>query len=282
LKRIFSLLMVLMLLFGHALAEETPLTQKEYFAAQESASYMVDVPGKGFMRYYAQNDPMYATVKYENRRQNNRRKFATGGCVPTSLAMALANLVPMERLIELDQESYKGRGYTFCVCSCGPYHCNGKHEQYKLTTAEEFYRYLPMVTGAYACGNGPKAIIYRRNHGGTSTSIFKIFSDIFGLGFKSKLTHEEALAAIDEGGICIVSTGGRKTPFAKGGHYMILASYDEEYLYILDPVIKESYKETDKDGYLEILSPGLVKARRSDLKKLCLTTYTVLFPTAAE
>lgn len=281
-KRAFCLFLTLLLLLGHALAEESALSQKDYFDTQQSASYMVQIPGRGEMRYYAQNDPMYATVKYENRRQNNHRKFTTGACVPTTLAISLANLVPMERLAELNAESYNGRGYSFCVCSCGPYHCNGKHEQYKLTTPEEFYRYLPMVTGAYACGNGPKAIIYRRNHGGTSTSIFKIFSDFFGLGFKKNASHEEALAAIDEGAMCIVSTGGRKTPFAKGGHYMVLAGYDEEYLYILDPVIRKDYKETDKDGYLELIDTGLVRARRSDLKKLCLTSYTLIYPAKAE
>jgi len=281
-RNTFVLLLTLVLFCASALGETTTPapTQKEYFDAQVSASYMVDVPNRGPMRYYAQNDPMYATVKYENRKQNKFRKFATGACVPTSLAMALANLLPMDRLPEISSQSYMNKGFRFCECSCGPFHCSGGHEQYLLTTPQEFYRYLPMVTGSYACGNGPKGVIFRRNVGGTSTNLFKTICSFYGLEFKNRLTHEEALEGIQQGAVCIVSTGGRGTPFANGGHYMILASFDDEYLYFLDPIIKESYKKTDKNKVLEILDTGLVRAKRSDLRKLYLSSYSLIYPPA--
>ena len=61
---------------------------------------------------------------------------------------------------------------------------------------------------------------------------------------------------------------------------MILASFDDEYLYFLDPIIKESYKKTDKNKVLEILDTGLVRAKRSDLRKLYLSSYSLVYPPA--
>lgn len=278
-KRLICLCLSLLIFMSSAMCEETkPQTQKEYFESRDSVSYMVDVPGRGLMRYYAQNDPLYETVKYENRRRNKHRKFATGGCVPTSFAIALANLVPMESLPLIGEKTYRNKGYRICACSCAPFHCNGRHEQFQLTTPEEFYRYLPLVIGAYACGNGPTGTIFRRNVGGTSVSVVKTICSLYGLPYEHNITHEEALAGLDAGGIVVVSTGSGDTPFANGGHYMVLASYDDEYLYILDPMLKESYRKTDKKGVLEIISPGLVRAKRSDLKNLYLTSYLLIHP----
>ncbi|MBQ8537508.1 MAG: C39 family peptidase [Clostridia bacterium] len=274
-KRLLCLCLILCLIYGLCQGEAS-LTQKEFFDNRESVSYMVDVPHRGLMRYYAQNDPLYETVKYENRKRNKYRKFATGACVPTSLAMVLANLVPMEDLPKIGEATYQNRGVRFCQCSCGPFHCNGQHEQYQLTTAQEYYRYLPMVTGGYACGNGPSGTVFRRNVGGTSTSLIKTLCLFYGLTYEDRVTLQEALEGIRQGGIVIVSTGGRATPFANGGHYMVLASYDDEYLYIMDPMLKESYGKTDKEELLEIISPGLVRARREDLKKLYLTSFTLI------
>ena len=130
-KRFFVLCLIGIMLTGIALGEKPALqpSQKEIFEARTTASYIVDVPNRGPLRYYAQNDPLFDGVKYEARHRHDRkRKMATGACVPTSLSMVLSNLLPVERLTELGMQTYSRHGVRFCECSCGPFHCTGNHE----------------------------------------------------------------------------------------------------------------------------------------------------------
>ena len=69
-----------------------------YFTQQEGYSGIIEVPGKGPMRYYAQNDPLWQDLAYERSETQSRRPFGDGGCGPTAGAMAIANLVTEEEL----------------------------------------------------------------------------------------------------------------------------------------------------------------------------------------
>ena len=45
-------------------ADEMTLTEA-FFTQPEQYSGLVEVPGKGWMRYYAQNDPLWGALAYE-------------------------------------------------------------------------------------------------------------------------------------------------------------------------------------------------------------------------
>ena len=64
------------------------------FTEREGYSGIKQVPGMGEMRYYAQNDPLWALLCYEKNNVPKRRPFRDSGCNPTALAMAIAYLVP--------------------------------------------------------------------------------------------------------------------------------------------------------------------------------------------
>lgn len=279
LKRLIGICLIFVLLTGSlfARADGMQMTQKEYFDSKDTLSYMAHVPGRGPMRYYAQNDPLYEQVRYEHRNATGHRRFGWGGCVPTSLAIAIANMLPAERLPELGENTFEDNGFRFCTCTCSPFHCFRDHEQYRLTTSEEYSRYLPLVMAAYACGNGPLGTIHRHTQG-TGTGLFKDVCNAYGLPYLKDATFQDAIEGIDRGGICIVSTGTSYTPFSKGGHYMVLAGYDEGYLYILDPNIRKTYQPMDRRNLIEILDTGLLKVDCSDLHKLYLSSYFVIYP----
>ena len=65
LKRLIGLCLMGAMLAGllPAHADELSANQKEYFDSKATLSYMADVPGRGPIRYYAQNDPLYEQVR---------------------------------------------------------------------------------------------------------------------------------------------------------------------------------------------------------------------------
>ena len=98
--RIAALLCMCVFLLGNAhvsFADDLTYTEA-YFTRKEDFSGIVEVPGKGPMRYYAQNDPLWQDMAYERAETQSRRPFGDGGCGPTAGAMAIANLVPEEEL----------------------------------------------------------------------------------------------------------------------------------------------------------------------------------------
>ena len=62
------------------LAERDILETEAYFDHQESLSALVDVPYRGNMFYYAQNDSLWKTLVYETRESQKSRPFGDGGC----------------------------------------------------------------------------------------------------------------------------------------------------------------------------------------------------------
>ena len=74
--------------------EKSVSVMKMEMDALAGTSRTVSVPGRGEIQYYAQNDPVWAAMRYEARKSKQARPFGQGGCGPTSMAMAIANLVP--------------------------------------------------------------------------------------------------------------------------------------------------------------------------------------------
>ena len=257
-------------------SEESVSVMKMEMDAIQGTSHTVNVPGRGEMQYYAQNDPVWARMRYEARGSNEARIFGQGGCGPTSMAMAIANLVPEESLGGISAYAKMENGFTFCTCSVNQYFCNHTHAQYKLETPAEFKRYLPVAMASFATGNNIWGESSRTDSGGTSTAFMKRVTEAYGLYFTLTKDREQALSALEEGAMVIASTGGSASPFTGGGHYLTLASVYEGKLYILDPYLKADYSKTDKRHLLTQIEPGLLEADVEDLDELLLYTFYIV------
>lgn len=257
-------------------SDESVSVMKMEMDAIQGTSHTVHVPGRGEMQYYAQNDPIWARMRYEARGSNQARIFGQGGCGPTSMAMAIANLVPEESLGGLAAYAKMKNGFTFCTCSVNQYYCNHTHAQYRLETPAEFKRYLPVAMASFATGNNIWGENSRADGGGTSTAFMKRATEAYGLYFTLTKDRDAALSALEDGAMVVASTGGASSPFTGGGHYLTLASVYEGKLYILDPYLKTDYSKTDKRHLLTQIEPGLLEADLEDIDELLLYTFYII------
>ena len=255
---------------------ESVSVMKMEMDALEGTSRTVDVPGRGEMQYYAQNDPVWAAMRYEARKSKQARPFGQGGCGPTSMTMAIANLVPEESLGGISAYARVENGYTFCTCSVNQYFCNHRHAQYKLETPAEFRRYLPLAIASFATGNNIWGGTSRGDGGGTNTAFMKRVTEAYGLYFTLTKDRELALSALADGAMVIASTGGKASPFTGGGHYLTLASVYEGSLYILDPYLKADYGKTDRRHLITQIEPGVLRVSMEDLDELLLYTFYIV------
>lgn len=255
---------------------ESVSVMKMEMDALEGTSRTVNVPGRGEMQYYAQNDPVWAAMRYEARKSKQARPFGQGGCGPTSMAMAIANLVPEESLGGISAYARVENGYTFCTCSVNQYFCNHRHAQYKLETPAEFRRYLPLAIASFATGNNIWGETSRGDGGGTNTAFMKRVTEAYGLYFTLTKDRELALSALADGAMVIASTGGKASPFTGGGHYLTLASVYEGSLYILDPYLKADYGKTDRRHLITQIEPGVLRVSMEDLDELLLYTFYIV------
>ena len=235
-------------------ADDLTLTEA-YFAQREEYSGMLEVPGKGPMRYYAQNDPLWADFAYENAATQSRRPFKDGGCGPTAGAMAVANLIPAEELPGI--AAYAKKEYSLCPCSITKEKCiHHFHSRYVLTSQRDFERFLPLVLADFAIGNNTFSVVSRGADKGTNSGFLHSVAKAYGITVTSTNDKSQAFAALAQGDT-VVGHASRGGAFTNTGHYVLIAHVDEERVYILDPLRREVYK-TNQSSKLEIIQPGLV------------------------
>ena len=234
-----------------------------------------EVPGRGLMMTYAQNDPLWEDMRYESLESARKRVFGEGGCGPTSVAMAVANLVPLERLSDIYGYAKSSQGYTFCECSVNQYFCNKLHAQYQVQTADEYLRYFPLVMANFATGNNLWGQVSRGKAAGTNLTFIKKIAYLYKLDLSITYDKDETFAAVKDGAIAIASLGAYN-PLTGGGHYAVIASVDDQYVYVLDPYRKESYDDTDKKHILNQIAPGVLAVKLEDARDLYMSTFYIL------
>lgn len=234
--------------------------------------HRIDVPGRGNVYYYAQNDPIWKERIYSHRRLGHRKTFGEGGCVPTAFSIVLRNLVPLHDLPAMNRLT--NRGYFITDTSLSPSLITSKAKRIYLTSQEDYQLYLPLIIGAYAAGNNPSNHLYIKEKGGTNHDFYRTLSAFFGLSLRSTPNLEVALKALDTDGFVITSSGGKFSPFTPSGHFFVLVSYDKEYVYFLDPYLRTTY-EYDKKGILEVVGTGLSRFKLQDVKKVALNRFFV-------
>ena len=262
----FLILASMLLVVGIALAEEaTDEVQLVY-------SRIIDVPGVGEWPYYAQNDPLWSDSIYEPFKSDRYRIVCETGCGAIAGAIALSRqLAPEELPLLLESRNPYKDGFEFCPCSINGWRCNREHEKQFATTVEDFQTYLPVIVANYAAGNNTRREKFRSTEDGTSIQLYRSLAEAYGLHYIGSNKWDDAVEALKKGySVVTTVTKGVFTPIS---HFLVIANIDEEYVYDLDPYMRESYAHMDKKGLLEVIEPGLVRAKLTDLSKLRFSGY---------
>ena len=232
----------------------------------------VQVPGRGEMRYYAQNEPLWGKMSFRYPHQQKKVNFSGTGCVPSALAHCIVNLVPQEELTTLNAYS-QGDGFQICPCSMNQLDCNGKHDRYLLQNARDFDRFLCLAIGSYISGNNPKG-----QYACGTLAMLDELMEIYGLRYQKMDSLKQAAEIVqNERALAIFMVGGEDCPFTANGHALVLCHADENEYYFLDSYFRLEY-ELDKLRLLRIIEPGLVAMKKETVSRLGAGSIYVIFP----
>jgi len=263
-KKTLTFLLALLLAYLpiRGLGDERPNALDE-LDMSAMVSGFVEVPGRGQMRYYAQNDPVWASMIYRFPDQSNQPRFSGAGCVPSALANAFANLVAPERLTAILDYSYRNEGFSICSCSMNRKGCYQKHSRFRMETAADVENFLCLVIGSYMSGNNPEGTFIN----GNLSKIWEL-SRIFGLTCTQvRQDFAAAAKAVSQGDMAVMLVGGDDCPFTQKGHALALCGVGEDSYYFLDSFRREEY-ELDRLHIVEVLEPGLVAVKKDKLFRL--------------
>lgn len=235
---------------------------------RETKNGFFTVDGVGTWMVYGQNDPVWNRLIFETANSSRRRPFGDGGCGPTAVASAIANLVPREELGKIANFSASMYGFRFCPCSVTENYCSGLHQRYVISTPEEYLRYFPLVVGSFATGNNLLGVQGRRDSWGTNMSYLETLCGLYDLSVTTINDQQEAVEFLRQKRGMAVTCTVRTSPFTGSSHFLTLAGADEEYLYVLDPLRRENYGELDPYSWLEILTPGLVRVKLDKIAQI--------------
>jgi hypothetical protein len=143
------------------------------------------------------------------------------------------------------------------------YKCRNDHARYLLTSVRDFERFLPLVFADFAAGNNTLGVTSRSEDKGTSTGFVHHLASVYGLSVSITTDYRLAVEAV-KNGRSVVAHSRAGSVFTNTGHYIFLASADDERMYVLDPLCREEY--TGKNSKkLTIMQPGLVTFRHEDV-----------------
>ncbi len=279
--RVAALMMSILLAMGSFLPvshADNLLEMEAYFYQAEKYNRLIDVAGKGEMRFYAQNEPLWGALIYENASTTTRRPFRDSGCNPSAAAMALVQVVPLEQLRLLSEHTK--RPFSLCTCSVNKARCQKSHVRYYVTTDEDYLRFLPLLLGDYAAGNNTHGANSRNGQVGTAPAYLKDLELIFGIRLAVTQSLDEACQAAAKG-YGVMAMAGKGGVFTSTGHYILLAHSDENNIYFLDPLQRDPYT-TDKQKRLEIIEPGFVALSRDQIRYAELRNFIIFIPAEAQ
>ena len=234
-----------------------------FFSKKESYSGIVNVPGRGEMRYYAQNDSLWGGLAYEKEDTPSRRPFRDSGCSPTAVAMAVASLVEDGQLSQITKQAK--RDYSLCSCSLNKARCKNNHARYVLTSQRDFVRFLPLIFGDFATGNNGYGSVSRNVAPGTGTGYLKDLVKVYGLKMSFVSDYSKARKYVTQKGAAVVGLAGSGGVFTNQGHYVFLAHADKEKLYVLDPLCRTTYAGYNQGNKVTVIQPGLVSLKHGDV-----------------
>ena len=135
-----------------------------------------------------------------------------------------------------------------------------------------------LVMANFATGNNLWGEVSRGATAGTSLKFVKRVAFLYKLSLTTTGIESEALDAVRRGALAVASLGSFN-PFTGGGHYIVLASVDDQFAYFLDPYRQTNYDRFDKKHILSSIAPGVVRVKLEDVKQLHIGTSFLLTPT---
>lgn len=249
---------------------QTALHEEATLKARDSYTCLMDVPGRGASIYYAQNSPEWADLAFGSKDYGQIRPFGGAGCVCTSLAIAVANLVPsnaLPRMQELMRKQFQIDTRSMSV-DAGL----GYPRRFCVRTPDDFLRFFPLSIGQYAVSNNRNGVKNPNSH-----SFYKFILNHFKLPYVHTKDRSIALRALDMGGIVVTSSGGQSSPFSVGGHYFTLMSHKDGYVYFFDPFRDFDYPN-DSKNVIEVVRPGLCRFSADRWEDVKLNSMFVILP----
>lgn len=263
---------------AYAADAKTEIINQMEMDHRDTVSGPVMLPGIGQRWYYAQNDPLWRRLVFEAEGSQKNRVFGDGGCGPTAVAMAVANLLSPDELCKLRTAAADPLGFRFCSCSVNTLRCSKGHIPYQLTSGQEYLRYLPIAVANLATGNNTQGIYGRRpNAFGTNLEYIYLLSEAVGITTERTRSLDEAIAFLQKRqGVIVACTTGRESPFTNSSHFLVLAAADENYLYVLDPLMREDYSSVDFREIVQVLQPGVLRVKLSEAATCRLTPFFLM------
>lgn len=282
LRKTVLALCVFALILGcaHVSFADAMTDMEAYFSQEEGYSGLVEVPGFGEMRYYAQNDPLWRDLIYEKEDTHaSSRPFRDSGCSPTALAMAVANLVSADELSVIRQ--YAKHDFALCSCSVNKGRCTHSHTRYVISSQRDYERFLPLIFGDFAAGNNTLGVVSRSTAVGTGSAYLEKIAQVYGLSIRFVNDYSEAVELVGTKNASVMALAGKNGVFTTVGHYMYLAGKDGENLFIFDPLLRKNYRAYTNWSKVEVLQPGLVSMRHKDFWAAKFSYFIVLEKEAA-
>ncbi len=261
---------IMLLLCPNGLADRM-LEVEAFFMRQPEYSRVITVPGRGDIVYYAQNDPLWGGLIYEQANASAKRPFRDSGCNPTAAAMALRIVLGDEEIAKIIDAAK--RPYALCTCSINSVACIWKHDRYQLNAEKDILKYLPLILGDFATGNNSLATQSRSNAVGTGTGYLHKVAEVLGVNIIFTTDFGEAREAV-LAGKGVVAHVGSSGAFTNTGHYVLFASIDGDTLYFLDPLLRTKYT-TDPKKKLVVVEPGLVTLKTNELGYAAASNYII-------
>lgn len=269
--RMIACLSAVMLLSCASVRADRMLETERFFMREPEYSRIIDVPGRGDTYFYAQNDPLWGGLIYEQAHAIQKRPFRDSGCNPTAAAMALRIVLDDKEIVRITDAAK--RPYALCTCSINSAACIWKHDRYPLNAPKDIVKFLPLILGDFATGNNTMATQSRNNAVGTGTGYLHKVAEVYGLNITFTTNFQQAHEAVlaGKGVMTHVGSGGA---FTGTGHYVLFAWAEGDTVYFLDPLLRKQYTN-DKRKKLVILEPGLVSIQTSDLSYAAASNYII-------
>ncbi|NMD38561.1 MAG: hypothetical protein GYA87_07790, partial [Christensenellaceae bacterium] len=225
---------------------------------------------------YAQNDPLWGNLIYEVDYSDKRRRFKDGACGPVAVATVVANLVDKEDLPKIKDYALNDEGFSFCSCSVNQYWCSKNHIRYIINTPDEFLRYLPIVIGNFSTGNNIWNRSGRSDRYGTSLNYLGNICEIYDINIHKVQNVFEAIEKLKAGKTLAIASVTSASAFTDNSHFIVLVGVDDKYLYVIDPLRRDTYMPKDERKLLDIMTPGLVRIKLEDVYKCGIFSIFIL------
>lgn len=236
--------------------------QEELLKTSPEVSYTAihEINGKNYI-VYAQNSPDWGKITAGVK---GDAPIKTALCSVFSLSNIIVNCVPYKNLDAMLPLMIREPNFDTKTVAYN----RGYNRKFKFVVncLEDYLRYYPLCLANMISGNVRFSAGDVRSRG-----YYEKLLTQYGLEYVETQDLEECIELVRQGAMASVCTGGGGSPIAPNfGHYFVMASVDDEYVYFLDSVYRDKYKY-DKKHVIEIVTPGVFRVTLENVTKLSIS-----------